>query len=166
MVLKDLLADGLRLVVCGSAAGARSAALGQYYAGPSNAFWRTLAATGLTPRLLAPSEFRGLLEFGIGLTDVVKDQSGADAAVDFRRADRAGLRAKIERHRPAFVCFNGKRAAETFFGKRVGYGLQDASIATTRLFVAPSTSGAARGAWDCASWAELAALVKSVEISR
>jgi hypothetical protein len=42
-VLPDLLAPGLRLVVCGSAAGVRSAQLGQYYAGRGNKLWRTLA---------------------------------------------------------------------------------------------------------------------------
>ncbi len=48
-MLEDLLAPGLALVVCGSAAGRRSAQLGHYYAGPGNKFWRTLARVGLTP---------------------------------------------------------------------------------------------------------------------
>lgn len=157
--LPDLLADELRLVVCGSAAGARSAAVGHYYAGPGNAFWRILAETGLTPRQLAPSECRSLLDHGIGLTDVVKNQSGSDAAIDFARADRAGLRAKVERHRPAVLCFNGKRAAQIFFAHPVGYGPQDACIGATQIFVAPSTSGAARGHWDPRVWHALAALV-------
>ena len=55
-MLEDLLAKDLALVVCGSAAGRRSAELKQYYAGPGNKFWRTLARTGLTPRLLSVGE--------------------------------------------------------------------------------------------------------------
>ena len=75
-MLKDVLAPDLALVVCGSAAGRRSAQLGQYYAGRGNKFWTTLAETGLTPRRLAPHEFPLLPSFGIGLTDVVKGQAG------------------------------------------------------------------------------------------
>ncbi|MBE0528785.1 MAG: mismatch-specific DNA-glycosylase, partial [Thermoleophilia bacterium] len=77
-VLADVLAPGLSVVFCGTAASARSAAVMQYYAGRGNKFWRILDQTGLTPRLLSPSEYRLLPEFGIGLTDIVKGQSGAD----------------------------------------------------------------------------------------
>src|SRR3546814_13773735 len=49
-VLPDVLAPGLRLVFCGSAAGRKSAELGAYYAGPGNKFWPTLYEIGLTPR--------------------------------------------------------------------------------------------------------------------
>jgi len=158
--LPDVLSPGLALVVCGSAAGARSAAVGAYYAGPGNAFWRTLAETGLTPRRLEPAEFVTLPSFGIGLTDLVKDQSGADSALDFARVDRNGLRAKIARYEPAALCFNGKRSACEFFGtKTIAHGWRDETIGATRLFVAPSTSGAARGAWDPQHWRELAAWV-------
>jgi len=155
--LPDVLSPGLALVVCGSAAGARSAAVGAYYAGPGNAFWRTLAETGLTPRLLAPAEFPSLPHFGIGLTDLVKDQSGADSALDFARVDRDRFAAKIARYGPATLCFNGKRSAQEFFGvKAIAYGWRDETIGATRLFVAPSTSGAARGAWDPRYWRTLA----------
>ena len=161
-MLEDLLAPGLRLVVCGSAPGRRSARLRQYYAGPGNKFWATLAAVGLTPRRLTPSEWRSLLDFGIGLTDLVKDQSGGDRELDFARADRGGLRAKLLRFAPRVLCFNGKRSAQEFFGLRaIAYGLQDEVVGATRLFVAPSTSGAAAGAWDPAPWRALAERVRS-----
>ena len=75
--LPDLLAPNLKLVICGSAAGQKSADVGHYYAGPGNALWRTLFEIGLTPRELKPEEWQQLLEFGIGLTDLVKDQAGA-----------------------------------------------------------------------------------------
>jgi TDG/mug DNA glycosylase family protein len=61
-VLDDLLKHGLKLVVCGTAAGARSAELKQYYAGPGDKFWRTLFELGLTPRQLAPGEAELLLD--------------------------------------------------------------------------------------------------------
>jgi TDG/mug DNA glycosylase family protein len=160
-VLRDVLAPRLRLVVCGSAAGKRSAELRQYYAGRGNKFWPTLHEVGLTPRRLAPAEYPLLLEFGIGLTDVIKDQSGPDAQLDFRRADPDALRAKILRYAPAWLCFSSKAAAQTFLGRQVDYGVQPEMLGTTRLYVATSPSGRASGYWDIAVWHALAELVKA-----
>jgi TDG/mug DNA glycosylase family protein len=156
------LAVGLRLVVCGSAVGARSAILRRYYVGPGNRFWPTLYQVGLTPRQLDPSEYRLLPQFGIGLTDLVKDQSGGDAAIRFGNVDRERLRATILRYQPRYVCFNGKRAAREFLGRRrVAYRLQAAAIGSTALFVAPSTSAAAGRWWNLAPWQEIARLVRA-----
>lgn len=160
-VLEDLLAPGLALVICGSAAGRRSAELRQYYAHPGNKFWRTLHDVGLTPRQLAPTEYALLLEFGIGLTDVIKDQSGSDAAIDFRRSDPDALRAKILRYAPRLLCFSSKRAAMTYLrSRKVDYGLLRETIGSTRLFVATSPSGAASGHWDLSIWRALARRVE------
>lgn len=160
VALRDLLAEGLDLVVCGSAAGRRSAQLGLYYAGPGNKFWRTLARVGLTPRPLSPAEYRLLLGYGIGLTDLVKHQSGGDHEIDFRDAGRRELERKLARSRPLFLCFNGKRAAREFLGRReVEYGLQPEQVGGTRLFIAPSTSGAANASWDPTHWQTLAGLI-------
>jgi TDG/mug DNA glycosylase family protein len=160
-MLRDLLAENLALVVCGSAAGRRSAQLKQYYAGPGNKFWRTLARAGLTPRLLAPAEYPLLLSFGIGLTDLVKGQSGADTEIDFAGAGARELERKIEQLRPGWLCFNGKRAASEYLRVRqVAFGVQDERIGGTRIFVAPSTSGLASGAWNPAIWGELAERVR------
>jgi TDG/mug DNA glycosylase family protein len=156
-VLDDLLANGLKLVICGSAAGHRSAELRQYYAGPGNKFWRTLADVKLTPRQLAPSEYGLLPSFGIGLTDLVKSQSGGDHEISFDQDHVHRLRTKIETYQPRYFCFNGKRAAKEFFARdQVAFGLQTDAIGATRVFVAPSTSAAANGAWNPAFWRELA----------
>ena len=66
-VLPDVLQPGLKVVFCGTAVGNRSAAVGEYYAGRGNQFWRILHLTGLTPRLLEPREYMRLLEYGLGL---------------------------------------------------------------------------------------------------
>ena len=161
-VLRDLLRPNLSLVICGSAVGRRSAELGHYYAGPGNRLWRTLVEVGLVSVQLAPGEARELLTFGIGLTDLVKDQSGGDERIAFRRAAADGLRAKIMRYRPRYLCFNGKRAAREFLCRSaVDYGLQEGRIGATRLFVAPSTSAAARRWWDISAWRDLADLVRN-----
>lgn len=161
MVLEDTLAPGLRLVVCGTAAGAKSAQVGAYYAGRGNKFWRTLHTVGLTPRQLAPTEFRETRRFGIGFTDLVKGQSGNDDQIDFRNSPHERLRAAILAAQPNFLCFNGKRAALEYLGlKKVAFGLRTETIGTTKLFVACSTSGAASGVWDLSVWEELARLVR------
>ena len=162
-VLDDILAPGLKLVICGTAAGSRSALLKHYYAGPGNKLWRTLEETGLTRRRLDPAEAHELLGYGIGLTDLVKGQSGDDRDLVFERSSCAVLREKLLRYAPSVLCFNGKRAAQEFFGtKAVSYGLQSESVGVTALFVAPSTSAAANGSWDLAYWQELAALIEKV----
>ena len=158
-MLPDVLAPGLRVIFCGTAAGSTSAAAGAYYANPGNSFWVTLHRIGLTPHVLRPDQFRTVLEHGIGLTDLVKVQAGTDDRIAFAGKDVAGLRARIEHYQPRALAFNGKRAAQEFFGSGRPYGRQPEVIGATLVFVLPSTSGAARGYWDEAHWRELADVV-------
>ena len=152
-ILPDVLGPGLRVVFCGSAAGAASARAGAYYAGPGNRFWPTLHRVGLTPRPLAPAAFRTVLDHGIGLTDLCKTESGADAGLSREADDAAALAAKIARHRPAILAFNGKRAARVFLDAgSLDYGEQATRIGATAIHVLPSTSGAARRWWDEGFW--------------
>ena len=160
-MLEDLLRRHLDLVICGSAAGTRSAAGGLYYAGPGNKLWKTLAAVGLTDRQLDPAEYRRLLEHGIGLTDLVKDQAGSDSAISFGKAARMRLHAMVMLYQPRYVCFNGKRPAREFLrSKQVTFGVQSRRIGRSVVFVAPSTSAAAGASWDLAIWEDLARRVR------
>ena len=143
-VLPDILAPGLRIVFCGTAAGETSAARGHYYAGPGNAFWRLLAGTGLTPRLLTPDDDALLPAFGLGLTDLVKNIAQShDRGLVF---DVPGLVNKIERLRPRWLAFTSKtagRAAASALGHPPpGLGPTAWSIGPTQVFVLPSPSGA------------------------
>ena len=156
-VLPDLLRPGLRLVICGSAAGAVSAARGAYYAGPGNKFWDILHRTGLVPRRLEPREYPALLDFGIGLTDLCKTASGADAALPRDGYDVPGLAARLAAAAPGLLAFNGKAAAARFLGERApAYGPRPGR---PPVFVLPSTSGLACRSWDPAPWFALARLV-------
>lgn len=154
--LPDVLRPGLKVVFCGTAAGARSAQVGAYYAGRGNKFWRTIHQIGLTPRLLDPHEFRCLPEFGVGLTDIAKTYSGADTGLRAAHFDAAGLRHKIAQFAPCALAFNGKRSARAYYGAAVTYGQQPDGIGATAVFVLPSTSGAASGFWDASHWQRLA----------
>ena len=112
---------------------------------------------GLTPRLLAPAEFRTVLQYGIGLTDLCKTESGADSGLPREADDAAALAAKIARHRPAVLAFNGKRAARVFLDAPASTtGSSPAASAGRRVHVLPSTSGAARRWWDEAFWRRVA----------
>ena len=157
MMLPDVLEDDLRIVFCGTAASRKSAELRRYYAGPGNKFWKVLKEVGLTPILLSPQQYLDLPQYKIGLTDLVKHDSGMDYQVDFKTKGAEALRTKILRYEPRVLCFNGKRAAQEFLSHpSIDYGLQEELIGPTLLFVAPSTSGAACGSWDVKWWFELA----------
>jgi TDG/mug DNA glycosylase family protein len=155
-VLPDVIQPGLKAVFCGVAAGNRSAYVGAYYAGRGNRFWDILWRVGLTPRVLAPSEFRCLLDYGLGLTDLAKNFSGNDEEVDRSSFDSIGLARKLEVVAPWVVAFNGKKAAQVFLCRQADYGLQPEMVGRTAIFVLPSTSGAARGFWDPKPWYALA----------
>ena len=156
-VLPDLLRPGLRLVFCGTAASTRSAALGAYYAGPGNKFWRTIHTVGLTPRLLTPQEWRLLDTLGIGFTDMAKAHFGMDRDLPAGAFDAPRLQVTIEQYQPDVLAFNGKTAAKAYFGSAcVDYGLQPTRLGRTAFWVLPSTSGAASGAWSIGPWQALA----------
>jgi TDG/mug DNA glycosylase family protein len=165
-VLPDVLRPGLDIVFCGTAAGAASARRGAYYAGPGNAFWPTLLRVGLTPRLVAAGEFRTIVRYGLGLTDMSKTASGNDDELPPGSFDPGRLERMIRRYRPLLLAFTSKRAAVEFLGRPVSYGLQATVLEATRLFVLPSPSGAARKHWDESQWQALARLKASLGTRR
>ena len=158
--LPDVLLDDLALVFCGTAASTASARAGAYYAKGSNAFWRALHETGITPRRFAPSEFPRLLELRIGLTDVAKRASGNDSSL--RRSDFRPdcLSQKIRRYRPQIVAFTSKAAWRAWqrlsAADAVSFGWQGRRLGPTEFYVLPSPSGAARAYWDISHWRALA----------
>lgn len=165
-VLPDVLQPGLKIVFCGTAPSRRSAAEHAYYAHPGNMFWRALHTSGLTPRLLTPAEFRSLLEYGFGLTDLAKHNSGNDDQLPRDAFDVTALHAKIARHAPRVVAFTSKHAARSALGHAVSYGLQDQRIADSDIFVLPSPSGQARRYWDLRPWQALAHITQSPGVER
>jgi double-stranded uracil-DNA glycosylase len=128
-----------------------SAAARAPFANPRNDFWRLLHAAGFTPRLLEPSEYRRLLEFGVGLTNAAHRTTRGSG--DLRVADFEGARERLEtivaQLRPRAIAFVGKAAYPGVFRKRPEHGLQERMLDDTRLFVLPSTSPAnAAVSWE------------------
>ena len=163
-VLPDVLQASLRLVLCGSAVGTASAKAGAYYAHKQNKFWRILHETELIPTLLHPHQYRDLLRYRIGLTDFVKTHSGMDHQVplsELAEESRARLRASMTKFRPAFLAFTSKTAGQRFLGGLRVYGEQTERIGDTRIWILPSTSGAANGNWRPEVWHRFADEVRS-----
>ncbi len=159
-VLPDVLAPGLRIVFCGTAAGTESARQRAYYAHPQNRFWRALHEAGLTPRRLAPAEYPLMPSFGLGLTDIAKNASGMDRELPagaLGLAASAALRAKIEAHAPRILAFTSLTAGRRFLGRSdASFGLQRENIGHTAIWVLPSPSPTATWNWDFSIWAALA----------
>ena len=110
-ILPDRLAPNLKAWFVGTAAGPMSAAVGAYYAHPSNRFWPTLHKTGITPRLFAPHDYPELLDLRLGLTDFCKTSWGVDADITRDQFDVTGFRRKVARLKPQALAFTSKTAA-------------------------------------------------------
>ncbi len=141
--LPDYLRPGLNVVFVGFNPGERSARIGHYYAGRGNQFWNFLFESGLVAEKLRPEDDSRVLQFGVGLTDVVKRWSRSSntlRAADYRDG-APRLMAKLREVAPCVVAFNGKVAYERFSGRGVRLGAQPDRLAGARVFVLPSTSG-------------------------
>ncbi|HEV2495451.1 MAG TPA: mismatch-specific DNA-glycosylase [Terriglobia bacterium] len=141
--LPDYLRAGLDVVFVGFNPGDRSSRIGHYYAGRSNQFWNLLFESKLVPLPLQPEDDHRVLEFGIGLTDVVKHWSRSSndlRSADFRDGVPA-LRVKLRTASPRVVAFNGKVAYEKFSGRPTELGWRRERVEGARVFVLPSTSG-------------------------
>src|SRR5438309_4586731 len=68
----DVMAPGLRVLFVGINPGLYSGAVGHHFARPGNRFWRALAGAGFTDRVLTGYEDVALLDFGLGITNVVE----------------------------------------------------------------------------------------------
>jgi double-stranded uracil-DNA glycosylase len=165
-VLRDLLRDSLEVVLCGTAAGTTSAAARAYYAHRQNKFWKILYETRLTPEQFEPHQYRELLHYRIGLTDLVKAGAGMDRATlpKLTTADRLRLNDSIMTFRPKFLAFTSKTAGEKFFGGKRDYGAQTERIGSTRIWILPSTSGAANGSWRPDVWHRFAEEVRDTTV--
>jgi TDG/mug DNA glycosylase family protein len=160
VLVPDVLRPGLKVVFCGTALGKKSAEVKAYYAGPGNAFWKTLHEVGLTPRVLRPQEYASVTDYGIGLTDLCKTRSGSDREIGRDGFDVPRLVEALERNAPEWIAFTSKNSARAALGRPVDYGRQTERLGPSRVFVLPSPSGAARGFWDVEKWRQLAGYLR------
>lgn len=141
----DIVAKHLKILFIGFNPGLRSAQTGHHFAGPSNRFWKLLFAAGLTPYLFKPEEDRLLLQFGLGITNIVPRPSreAAELTKEEYRVGAAELRTKLALVRPQIACYEGIGVYREFAGiKKIAPGKQPVSVVPDILdFVVPSPSG-------------------------
>jgi len=140
----DVIASGLRVLLCGINPGLYSGAVRHHFARPGNRFWKALHASGWTEKLLSPFEERRLLEYGLGVTNLV-DRATASAdelsAEELVRGARR-LLAKVRRWRPRCVAFLGVGAYRVAFARpRAAVGPQPEALGPARVWVLPNPSG-------------------------
>jgi TDG/mug DNA glycosylase family protein len=93
----------------------------------------------------------------------VKAGAGIDRATlpKLTAADRGRLSDAIATFRPQFLAFTSKTAGQKFFDGKRGYGEQLDLIGDTRVWILPSTSGAANGSWRPEIWHRFADSVRA-----
>ena len=140
--LPDYLRNGMRLIIVGCNPGDRSARVGHYYAGRGNEFWPLLYESGVIPELLDHRDDKRMIEFGVGLTDLVKRPTRG--VEELQREDfaegRILLAQKLEQYAPQVIAFNGKTTFENFAQRSCKLGLQKERLYGAGVFVLPSTS--------------------------
>ncbi|WP_329035215.1 G/U mismatch-specific DNA glycosylase [Streptomyces sp. NBC_00178] len=143
-VVPDVVAGGLRVLFCGINPSIMTAATGHHFAHPGNRFWPVLHLSGFTSKKLRPSEQRMLLDYGLGITNVVaRPTARADelSTEEFRQGGRI-LAAKVEELRPAWLAVVGVTAYRTAFGdRRAQIGPQERRVGGARVWALPNPSG-------------------------
>ena len=142
--IRDVIAPRLQVLFCGINPGLYSGATGHHFARPGNRFWPTLWAAGFTDRLVRPWEEQQLLEYGLGITNLVAraTATAAELGRDELRAGHARLVRKVRRFQPRAVAVLGIGAYREAFGDRGAVvGRQPASLGRTLLWVLPNPSG-------------------------
>lgn len=143
--LPDHLRKGMKLVIVACNPSESSVRVGHYYAGRDNEFWSMLFEGGVIPEPFDYHDDKRVIEFGIGLTDLVKRPSKTPEELsreDFAEG-RIVLSQKLEEFTPRVVAFNGKLAYEQFAQRKCTFGLQKELLYGARVFVLPVTPGPA-----------------------
>ncbi|PXY31548.1 G/U mismatch-specific DNA glycosylase [Prauserella muralis] len=142
--VEDVIAPGLRVLFCGINPGVRSGATGHHFAHPGNRFWPALHRSGFTPRRLAPSEQHELLDYGLGITNLVaRTTARADElTADELREGGRNLTRKLAEYRPRWLAMVGITAFRAAFGRpRAAVGPQDEQVSGVDVWLLPNPSG-------------------------
>jgi TDG/mug DNA glycosylase family protein len=142
--VKDIIRPGLDVLFVGINPGLYTAAIGHHFGRPGNRFWPALNASGLVGRPLTPYDSEALLEFNLGITNLVS-RATASASELTREEMRRGaetVRKKILRYEPRQAAFLGLGLYRDAFDRpEANVGLQREKIGNTLLWVFPNPSG-------------------------
>jgi TDG/mug DNA glycosylase family protein len=140
----DVIAPDLMVLFCGINPGLYSAATGHHFARPGNRFWPALHASGFTQRLLHPRDELDLLEYDLGVTNLVAraTATAAELTPEELRQGQASLKRKVRRYRPRSVAVLGIGAYRLAFNRpQARPGRQPDRLGRTVLWVLPNPSG-------------------------
>ena len=141
----DILAPNLRLLFVAINPSPLSALAQQPFASPTNAFWRLLYVSGLTPVLITPDRARCLLEFGCGLTSLVDRATRLASEVSSGERKHGAVRVLkiIHRVKPEVVALLGPTIAPPFLDphEHTGVGWKKGRLHDSDVFVLPNPSG-------------------------
>jgi TDG/mug DNA glycosylase family protein len=132
----------MKLVIVGCNPSESSVRVGHYYAGRVNQFWPVLYKGGVVPEPFDYHDDKRVIEFGIGLTDLVKRPTKTTAELtreDFAEG-RIVLSQRLGEFTPHVIAFNGKLAFEQFAQRKCKYGLQKELLYGARVYVLPETN--------------------------
>ncbi|CAF1016458.1 unnamed protein product [Brachionus calyciflorus] len=90
-----------------------------HYSGQGNQFFRILHESELTSKLIKPSETHRLLEYGLGLVNMVEkpaEKKCLEMSAEEQKKAQEILRHKILSYRPKIVAYNSRPAYEAFVG--------------------------------------------------
>ena len=141
-MLPDYLAPNLDIIFVGLNPGIYSDQVGHYFARKQNMFWTALYESGIVPQRLEPRDDMRIIEFGLGLTDLVKratNSVGEITRMEFQKGGKK-LRAKIALLEPRVICFVGLTGYRAAFDAHARLGAQASQWGASRLFIVPSTS--------------------------
>jgi len=144
----DILAKGLDVIFCGLNPASSAAAAGHNFSNGNNRFWTVLHLAGFTDLRLRPQDERRLLEYGCGITAVVRrpTKSAAEVSLEEFRQARLGFEAKMRCYAPRSIAFLGKRALSAMIGRpNVDWGRLPTGFAGTMAWILPNPSGLNRG---------------------
>jgi TDG/mug DNA glycosylase family protein len=141
----DIIAANLIILFIGYNPGVRSAMTGHHFAGYSNRFWKLLYASDLTPRLIKPEEDQAMLQYGLGITNIVArpSRTAAEITPEEYGQGREILQKKLSVYKPAIACYAGIGVYKEFSGMRnTVCGQQLKGVVDNVIdFVVPSPSG-------------------------
>jgi len=133
----------MKLVIVGCNPSESSVRVGHYYAGRGNEFWPMLYESGVVPEPFDYHDDKRVIEFGVGLTDLVKRPT--KGIEELKREDYAEGRIVLSQKLKSSLrtsWLSMETDLRTVFQRKCKFGIQKELLYGARVYVLPSTSGA------------------------
>jgi TDG/mug DNA glycosylase family protein len=143
----DILKRGLDVIFCGLNPALSAAVAGHNFSHRNNRFWAVLHLAGFTDVRLHPENERRLLEYGCGITAIIRRPTRRAEEIrpeEFRKT-RSGFEAKMRHYAPRSIALLGKRGFSIMTSQPdVDWGRYPAEFAGTMAWILPNPSGLSR----------------------